>query len=287
MTELATQFHRKLEIVAEVRLRVTGRTLEVPAAEFWRVDRFESLVSSIYKLLREAWRVEVEFVRRSASVLVQKEAEVRRYCVIVGDLRQSEQHSNPQYQGPRERWLLDAVGAASLSDDKEVEACQALLRDGTSAMSSLVGLCKHLENDPLGSKSWSQFVDRLESSDPATALAIIAGDLGVGNNSRNTRGYLEREVQKAWSHRAKSLTAHDDYAVALESEILRVLAGQFLGSIPCGYSDLLEALDLNIGSREAFGAVLVAHGIALMADYDDVDEFLSLVSTSVAALGST
>lgn len=286
MSELGAQFHRKLEIVAEIRLRVTGRSLKLPAATSWSVERFDSLVSSIYKLLREAWRDEVEFVQRAAGVQVRQQTEVRRYCFTVSDLRQAEQHDDlHKARSARERWLLDAVGDRSLSADKEREACAVLIREGTSALTSLVGLCKHLERDPSGSEMWADFVEQANSSDPVNALAIVASDLGLGSFSPSKRDYLEREVVKAWSHRARSLAKHDDRSAALEAEVIRLLAGQFLGSIPCGYSDLLDELDIDVGSTEALGAVLLAHGVAMLVDFDDLQSFVSSVSACVAALG--
>lgn len=287
MDDLARQFQRKLEVFCDVRGEVTGVALHAPDPAEWQIDRLKDLVSAVYKLLREDWRDEIEYVARIASIEVTREKALTRYLLTIRDLRQSAEHSDtPDADHALRMWLKEAVGTSTLDASNEGDACRYVLQQGVEALSALVGLAKQAQKDYQTSTQWSSFVADADSFDLTTELLVVAGDLGAGPFGKRFEGELTRRLQRGWNWRAKELTASDDRRRALETEILRVLASELLGSIPCSYVDVLEALDLDPGTEEALGAVLIAHGAARLADYDDTETFLDLVRASTTSLGT-
>lgn len=275
MKRPSEQLARKLELFVETRERVVGERLKLPAESQWSTTDFEALVTALYRLICESWADEIHQIRVIAVASGPAAGDLRRFSQQINAFRQSQQHEDTPKEDKELMSWRGVVGnqSATLKDGSDAHHCGALAEQAVHALGGLVGLAKSLESDANGARQWRQFIDDRRSLDPVETLELLAGDFGI-RLPYNPK-HLRISAQREWSHRVKALGIADERSLAMEHVITRILAGRYIQSLPCSYSDVLDALDVPPGSDRAFGVVIAAHGLAVLSAYDDVDDFLN------------
>ncbi len=277
MADQLARLSNRLDAFMTQREQTTGYALARPEVDRWPPD-FAGLVSKMYQLFWEAWGSEIQCLTRLIPYS-QKGRTIDRFRKDLNAIRQSQQHNHTEKHDHDFRlWLRDAANVDVLTSATDAPACQALVEQAIAAVFDLTGLAKEVANDTTAAAAWSRFVGELVDADPFGALQELAGDWGLRLNNAD---WLRRTAKERWESRLKSLTLRDDRELHLQNVVGRILLSQFTGALPCDYTDVLDVLELEPGTRLAFGAVLMAHGLAEMGTYETADEFLGLVEALI------
>ena len=277
VAEELAKLSNRLDAFATQRERTTGYALARPEVDRWPPD-FAGLVSKMYQLFWEAWGSEIRCLTRLMPYSA-KGRTVDRFLKDLNAIRQSQQHNHTeQHDRDVRSWLRDAANVDVLTSETDAAAGKALIGQAIDAVFDLTGLAKEISSDTKTAAAWSRFVGELVGADPFGALQELAGDWGLrlGNPE-----WLQRTAKERWESRLRSLNLSDDRDLHLQNVVGRILLSQFTGALPCDYADVLDALELEPGTRRAFGAALMAHGLAEMSTYETADEFLSLVEAMI------
>lgn len=273
------EFERACEALSRHKKTSTGEPLFVPARSDWPStvqdeSDFSALVSSVYKVWRESWRLDVGFLLGTVG----NSNAARDFGQLIYDLRTAEQHTgNVEEMDRRAGWLEEVCGGRSPESDKDWAAC------GCALVIALNAAVVFLTTLAAGSRTRRGFREAWQAKFSESVQAVVtqvADDLNL-RLPTSSRQHHEREVEKRWSK----------YKLRSGETAAQVIASFAEGSLisnirrlPCDYVDILDELHV-LGTNDAAPALRLAHSVAEIS-LATGDTYVKLVATTWLALRS-
>ena len=259
--------------LSEYRRTCTGESLDVSAIEALPTavltgEEFDSVVSCIYMLWRETWKIDVGFLagpRRAGGPAWD-------FDELINDLRTAAQHSdNIAAKTRRMKWLNDIHGGRSPSTGGDwTSCCTALLGEFAAAVRYLSKRAAARRTDPHFRRDWQ---DRISAS-VESIVGRVANDLGMYLKP-SSLGYHVRQVERRLSsyRPRRGETTGDALASFAERSLISGLE-----ALPCKYEEVLDALEV-LANADAVPALHLAHAVAEISRTTG-DAFLDLVEAT-------
>jgi hypothetical protein len=273
------EFERHCIALSQHKKACTGEPLLVPKRSQWtsliqsEAD-FSSIVSDVYKLWRETWKLDVGFLIDAKG----DSTTARDFGRLIYQLRTADQHTdNAEATARRAEWTTDACGGHSPTSQGDWAACgRALLVILTAAVASLSALAAANRLQPAFRQAWqAKFSESISA-----VVTRVAADLKL-HLSQPNRQHHERQVERKWSR--YRLRQGETAAQAMASFAECSLVSE-IRQLPCDYLDILDELHV-LGKTDAVVALRLAHSVAEIS-LTTGDTYIKLVASTWTMLRS-
>ncbi|MFM9550820.1 hypothetical protein ACKI19_00695 [Streptomyces caniscabiei] len=273
------EFEKRCRILSQHKSLCTGESLVVPPRTQWPdavrdEASFSAVVSGVYKLWRENWKLDVGFLLRARG----DSTVAREFDQLIYELRTADQHTdNAAATARRAEWTKSACGGHTPASSDDWAACgRALVVGLNAAVASLTSLAAANRTQPTFQHAWqAKYSESVQS-----VVTQVAADLNL-NLPRASRQHHEGQVERRWSKYTlrPGETAAQVIASFAESSLV-----SSLGRLPCDYVEILEELQV-LGTKDAVAALRLAHSVAEIS-LAKGDAYLKLVTSTWTTLRS-
>jgi len=250
------EFEKHCRALSQHKMTCTGEPLSSPPRSEWpglvttRGD-FHTLVSSVYKLWRESWKLDVGFLRTATG----DSRVARDFDQMIYQLRTAMQHTdNPDAMAYMTEWTNDLCGGHNPTSKEDWSACgRALIAALSEAVVSLTAIAvANRSQESFRHAWWAKYSESIQA-----VVTRVAADLNL-NLTVTAKQHHERQVEKRWSrHRLRAgETASQVMASFAEASLVAEVR-----RLPGDYTEILDELRV-LGTNDAVAALRLAHSVA-------------------------